>query len=127
MRTDRPILVVEDTEAIRDLIAESLAEEGYAVECAANGAEALAIVERHLPALVLLDLHMPVLDGWGFARALRERELDLPIVVLTAGTDAPRHARAMGAAGYVGKPFALDALLGTVERLCGETARRVSG
>ncbi len=110
----RHILVVEDTAEIRALIADMLTDEGYTVECACNGAEALAAVERDAPALVLLDLHMPVLDGWGFARALTARSLRIPIIVLTAATNAARYTRELGAVGCIRKPFALPDLLATV-------------
>ncbi|HEY7908423.1 MAG TPA: response regulator [Thermomicrobiales bacterium] len=110
------ILVVEDSEEIRDLIADTLTDEGYAVECASNGAEALVAVERDAPALVLLDLHMPVLDGWGFARALTARALHIPIIVLTAATNAARYSKELGAVGCIRKPFALMDLLKTVDQ-----------
>jgi two-component system chemotaxis response regulator CheY len=112
----RHILVVEDTEEIRNLIADMLTDEGYAVECAGDGAEALAAVERDAPALVLLDLHMPVLDGWGFSRALTARALRIPIVVLTAATNAARYSKELGAVGCIRKPFALIDLLKTVDQ-----------
>jgi two-component system, chemotaxis family, chemotaxis protein CheY len=110
------ILVVEDTAEIRDMIADMLTDEGYAVECASNGAEGLAAVERDAPALVLLDLHMPVLDGWGFSRALTARALRIPIVVLTAATNAARYSKELGAVGCIRKPFALTDLLKTVDQ-----------
>lgn len=110
------ILVVEDTAEIRCLIADTLTEEGYAVECASNGAEALAAVERDAPALVLLDMHMPVLDGWGFSRALAARTLRIPIIVLTAATNAARYSKEVGAVGCIRKPFALMDLLRTVDQ-----------
>jgi two-component system, chemotaxis family, chemotaxis protein CheY len=112
----RHILVVEDTAEIRDLIADMLTDEGYAVECARDGAEALAAVERDAPALVLLDLHMPVLDGWGFARALAARALHIPIIVLTAASNAARYSKELGAVGCIRKPFALIDLLKTVDQ-----------
>jgi urea transport system substrate-binding protein len=121
--TNGRILVVDDDRAILDTVAEVLDLEGYPVECAANGAEALERVESHRPRLVLLDMRMPVLDGWGFARALRDRGVDLPIVVMTAAQDARRWADEIGAAGYLSKPFELVDLLTAVEQLGGQTAR----
>src|SRR4051794_16842317 len=103
----RPILIVDDTPEIRALIADTLTDAGYTVECAGDGAEALAAVEQQEPALVLLDLHMPVLDGWGFARVLTDRDRHVPIVVLTAAANAARNAAELGAVGYIRKPFAL--------------------
>lgn len=105
------ILIIDDDPAIRAIIGEVLTEEGYAVESASNGAEGLAAVERMLPALVLLDTRMPVLDGWGFARAVREHGIDLPIVVMTAAQDAVRWSQEIGVQWTLAKPFDLDDLL----------------
>jgi two-component system chemotaxis response regulator CheY len=117
--SDGTILVVDDDPSIRATISEILRMEGYPVEVAANGAEALTTVERSRPGLVLLDMRMPVLDGWGFARGLRERGVDLPILVMTAAQNARRWAEEIGADGYLAKPFDIDDLLDAVERRYG--------
>jgi len=98
-------------------VAEILHDEGYAVRKADNGMEGLAALEQQQPALILLDMRMPVLDGWGFVRALRERGLEVPLVVMTAAQDAGRWAREVGATGFIAKPFDLLELLAVVERL----------
>ena len=112
----RPILVVDDDSSIRETVSEVLNMEGYRVQTARNGLEALRAIEDRAPRLVLLDMRMPLLDGWGFARALRERGLDLPIVVMTAARDARRWAQEIGARGYLAKPFELGDLLSAVEQ-----------
>jgi two-component system, chemotaxis family, chemotaxis protein CheY len=112
-----PILVVDDDDSIRETVAEILEVEGYPVTSAANGEEALEMVARNQPALVLLDMRMPVLDGWGFARELRERGIKLPILVMTAAQNARTWAEEIGADGFVAKPFDLDDLLRKVARL----------
>lgn len=112
------VLVVDDDPSILDTLAEFLDMEGYAVQTATNGAEALDEVERAEPSVVLLDMRMPVLDGWGFAQALRERGRQLPILVMTAAQDARQWAQEVGAAGYVAKPFDLMDLLEAVGRVC---------
>jgi CheY-like chemotaxis protein len=112
---DRPILVVDDDPTILATIAELLDLEGYAVATAANGAEALEYVRRDSPRLVLLDMRMPVMDGWAFARAVKEGGHRLRIVVMTAAHDAPRWAREVGARAHVSKPFEADELIATVE------------
>jgi two-component system chemotaxis response regulator CheY len=117
-----PILVVDDDPSILQTVASILQMEDYEVETARNGAEALAAVERTQPSLVLLDMRMPVLDGWGFARALRERGLELPILVMTAAQDTRRWAEEIGAAGYLAKPFDLTDLLSAVSRHLPESA-----
>lgn len=111
------ILVVDDDPGILSTVAEVLDLEGYSVQTATNGAEALRAVDREEPCLVLLDMRMPVLDGWGFAQAVRERGLTLPIVVMTAAQDARHWADEIGAAGFLAKPFELMDLLVAVERL----------
>lgn len=113
---DAPILVVDDDPTILAVVAELLDLEGYAVATATNGAEALTAVEQQPPRLVLLDMRMPVLDGWGFARAMRERGRPLHILVMTAAQDARRWAEEIGAAGYIAKPFEADDLIAAVKQ-----------
>lgn len=110
------VLVVDDEAPIRELVTAILSFEGYPVESAANGEEALQVIERNPPVLVLLDMRMPKLDGWGFAFELRERGIKVPIVVMTAARDAQRWANEIKADGYIAKPFDLGQLLATVER-----------
>ena len=113
--TDRIILVVDDDPSIRYLVDQVLSEVGYTVRQASNGAEALSVIEGasgdEVPRLIFLDMRMPVLDGWGFAEELRRRELQIPVIVMTAATNARRWATEVGAVGYVEKPFDLDDLI----------------
>jgi two-component system, chemotaxis family, chemotaxis protein CheY len=111
--TTGPILVVDDDASIRDMVADVLRASGYWVREAADGAAALAAVEAERPALVLLDMLMPNVDGWEFARRIRGRART-PIVVLTAHRDPGRVAREIGAEDYVAKPFEIDRLLEAV-------------
>jgi two-component system chemotaxis response regulator CheY len=109
-----PILVVEDEPDIRQLVTEILESVGCDVLEASDGTEALSVLERHRVSLILLDMRMPVLDGWGFARAARQRGIDVPIVVMTAAENAKRWAREVGATDFVAKPFDVTALVATV-------------
>ena len=112
-----PILVVDDDASIVEIVGEILAAEGYAVVTAADGNEALRALDRTRPSLVLLDMRMPGLDGWGFARALAARGGDRPpIVVMTAAENAARWAKEIAADGHLAKPFEIAQLLATVER-----------
>jgi CheY-like chemotaxis protein len=122
MGAEHPILVVDDDATILFSVAELLELEGYVVATATNGAEALEKTGILLPGLVLLDMRMPVLDGWAYARALRDRGVDLPIVIMTAAHDARRWADEIGADGYIAKPFEADALIAAVERIVGKPA-----
>lgn len=114
-----PILVVDDDPAILSAVAEVLSLEGYAVETAANGALALEQVDARIPSLVLLDMRMPIVDGWSFARAIHERGLRLPTVVMTAAHNAAAWAREIEADGFLPKPFEIAELLAVVRRHAG--------
>ena len=118
-----PILVVDDDPGILAVVAEALDLEGYAVRTATNGAEALALVAEERPSLVLLDMRLPVLDGWGFAHAIKVLGIALPILVMTAAQDARRWAAEIDAQGYLAKPFELTELFGAVERLLPDSPR----
>jgi CheY-like chemotaxis protein len=117
------VLVVDDDPDILDAICDILQAEGYRVERARHGLEALERVAARRPDLILLDLMMPVMDGVAFAQALRDRKMyeGLPIVVISADGN-PQRAAAVGAQVYLAKPFDIDALLGAVSRLVGEEA-----
>ena len=110
------ILVVDDEASIRETVAEILELEGYSVAVACDGGEALQLIEQQLPALVLLDMRMPVMDGWGFASAVNERGIKVPILVMTAAQSAKDWAEEVNADGYLAKPFELLDLLDSVER-----------
>ena len=118
MAPHRRVLVVDDDRAIRDVVSETLGLEGYEVDTASNGLEALAKMREQVPDAVVLDLMMPGLDGWGFVERCRtEPSLDeVPIVVMSAGHRAATVANQIGAAGYISKPFDLDELLEAVEQ-----------
>jgi CheY-like chemotaxis protein len=112
------VLVVDDDPDIVATVVDILQFEGYATQTARNGAEALEVVEQSRPNVVLLDMRMPVLDGWGFAREVQRRCLAVRILVMTAAQDARAWAAEIHADGYVPKPFDLPQLLHEVERLC---------
>ncbi len=113
------IAVVEDEAEIRSLIVEELEDEGYEVACAGNGAEGLKLIQDFKPQLVLSDITMPVLDGYGMLEGLRELKAfsSTPIVFLSALADR-RHiiqGKKMGVDDYVTKPIDFELLLATVE------------
>jgi two-component system, chemotaxis family, chemotaxis protein CheY len=120
-----PILVVDDDEGIRSFVEMALDGEGYRVSTATNGAAALELVSQQAPDLILLDMRMPVMDGWAFTRAYRSRPgPHAPIVVITAARDAGERAAQVNADDYLGKPFDLDELLNLVERYVGRNRAR---
>ena len=114
-----PILIVEDDPDLRLVHSEILGEEGYPVLTAADGVEALEVVERTgPPAVILLDLRMPRMNGWDLAARLREhaRWCEIPIVVVAAHYRIAEEAAAIGARAWLHKPVSMDAML----RLVGE-------
>lgn len=118
------ILAVDDDPSILGLMTDILTGEGYRVLPAANGLEALRVLEGTRPCVVLLDMRMPTLDGWGFASAMKDRGLQLPVVVVTAAENARAWAQEIGADAYLAKPFQLKDLLRVVERFCAPAGDR---
>jgi DNA-binding response OmpR family regulator len=110
---------VDDDPDIRDLLVTALADEGYVAESARNGRDALDVLDGFKADVVVLDLMMPVMDGWTFAQRMKER-WSIPIVVLSAANDITRHADSLGAADVVPKPFDLEQLLPTIARVAGD-------
>jgi DNA-binding response OmpR family regulator len=112
------VLVVDDDPAIRGLVADALREEGYAVDLAAHGREALEAMRARRPSTVILDLMMPVMDGFSFIEACHRERLcvDVPIVVISAVQDALRRIKEIPVHACMAKPFDLDDLVRTVGR-----------
>jgi CheY-like chemotaxis protein len=110
------ILVVDDDPDIRTFVHMILEEEGYAVQGAGDGREALARVQQQRPSLILLDLNMPVMSGWELHEELRTHQVGVPVVYMSAAQRACGEAEQHGAQGYLAKPFGLGELLNTVER-----------
>lgn len=112
------VLVVEDDAALRELLALILEGEGLDVETAANGKEALDRITSRSPSVILLDMSMPVMDGWQFCRELDRRSGPRPrIIVVTAATDPARRADEVHADAWLAKPFDRDRLVTVVHRL----------
>ena len=116
------ILVVDDDEAIREVLSGVLSDEGYSVVCAANGAAALtALAHMATPSLVLLDLMMPVMSGWEFLEEVQvdARYAKIPIIIVSA-------MAAPGVCDHIAKPIELERLLAAVAHWCGppRTGRR---
>ena len=106
------VLVVDDDPAIRDIIGTVLEDEGYRVEHAANGREALDTADRCRPHAVVLDVMMPVLDGWEFLAHWSKRPVEqrAPVLVVSA-VGGSQSAVALGARDFLAKPFDLETLL----------------
>lgn len=114
----RPVLIVEDDAAIRDVLLLTLGEEGIPAIAVANGRDALAAVRWRDPALILLDLNLPVLDGVGVLRALRATGCETPVLLMTADPRGSELGPGDGVSGHVPKPFNIDDLLDAIAILC---------
>lgn len=114
----RSVIVVDDDPAILDLVEMVLDEEGYTVRTASNGLEALDLLQSQQPSLVLLDLMMPVMDGWTFCRTVKDNAetSNLPIVVMSADLHLGQKADDIRADDFLLKPFDIDNLLEMVAR-----------
>ena len=108
------ILVVEDDDAVREVTTAVLESGGYTVRAVSDGPSALTAATAERPALVLLDLSLPVLDGWQVLARMRAADTTLPIILLTGHVLGADRAREAGAAATVLKPFDIDALLSVV-------------
>jgi two-component system chemotaxis response regulator CheY len=110
------VLVVEDDESLREVMSWTLSDSGFEVAAVENGAEALAFVTANPPKLILLDMRMPVMDGWEFARRYRSSPgPHAPIVVVTAAADARGLAAQIEANGFLEKPFDVEELITIVQ------------
>jgi CheY-like chemotaxis protein len=114
------ILIVEDDPDILSSLAEAIREEGFEVETAANGYQALSRLEHQRADLILLDLMMPLMDGWKFLEIARRRfpALNAPVVLLSAVHNLTEEARRLGVSGFLAKPFDLEDVARVVHQLC---------
>ncbi len=115
------VLVVDDDGGIRGVLSEILQDEGHRVESAGNGLEALHKLQGSTkPCVILLDLMMPVMNGWEFMHRRQDdtRLASIPVVVISADAQVGEKAAAIGAVDYLTKPINLDRLLDTVQRYC---------
>ncbi len=119
------VLVVEDQKNVARFIAKGLREQAYAVDVAEDGAEGLAMTEIARYDIIVLDLMLPVVDGFEVCRRLRERGVETPILMLTARDDKSARIEGLdtGADDYLTKPFDFDELLARMRALLRRAAR----
>jgi CheY-like chemotaxis protein len=114
MAQGKDILLVEDDYDVRDMMTLFLESEGFHVVAASNGQEAIDYLEHSpLPSLILLDLMMPVMNGWEFRQRQRQDPSlsQIPVVVISADSNVREKAARLGVAGYLAKPIEFDTLL----------------
>ena len=111
------VLVIDDDDAVCEILREALTDDGYAVATVPHGAAALELVKHHRPAVIILDLRMPIMDGWSFAEQYRRQATPAAsLILLTALKDIEESARRIGAATFIQKPFELTDVLTKIER-----------
>ena len=123
MSRDKPILLVEDNELNRDMLIRRLNRAGLEVISAGDGQQALDLMVSARPAVVLMDMNLPVMDGWTACRKAREDERirDIPIIALTAHAMEADRLQAMeaGCDDYATKPVDFPGLLSKISNLTG--------
>jgi CheY-like chemotaxis protein len=115
----KKILVVEDDTATREALSMALGAEGFGVVSAANGQDALGVLRNgERPDLILLDLMMPIMDGWQFRREqTRDPGLSaIPVVILSADGNVQQKATSLHAAGYLQKPVDVENLVEVIHK-----------
>jgi two-component system chemotaxis response regulator CheY len=117
----KTILVVDDSNAVRQSVAFTLEQAGYTVIQAVDGMDGVSKSEAHKPDLIITDVNMPNLDGIGLVRKVRENPANkfLPIIVLTTEAQKTKmdEGKEAGATGWIVKPFDADKLLGVVKKV----------
>ena len=117
------VLAVDDSRTMRDMISMALEDQGFAVSTAEDGVEGLKALEEHAPDVIITDINMPRLDGFGCIDAVRSREASrvTPILVLTTenSDELKVRARTSGATGWIIKPFDQEKLIRVLHSVAG--------
>jgi CheY-like chemotaxis protein len=115
----KKILVVEDDTSIRELLIEILEDEGYCVSSSTNGSEGLKALELSIPDLIIMDIMMPVMDGYSFRKELLKNATwnAIPVLAMSAQAQSEQKLELHGFANFINKPLELNHLLETVSAL----------
>lgn len=117
------VLAIDDSRTMRNLIAATLSENGFDVHLASDGVEGLEQLDKAAPDLIITDINMPRMDGFGVIEGVRASltHADIPILVLTteSGAELKARARKSGATGWIVKPFDDQRLVSTIHRVLG--------
>jgi DNA-binding response OmpR family regulator len=120
--SQRKILVADDEDLLRDALVSKLRGQGFDVSSAVDGEDAIAIMEREHFDLILLDLTMPKIDGFGVLQHVRQTHPSTKIIMLTGYGELKNaiHSKKLGADDFISKPFDYKDLLTTIDRLLGD-------
>ena len=117
------ILTVDDSRTMRDMLKFALISAGFDVRQAEDGVHGMEVLNSHRPDVIVTDINMPRMDGFGFIEAVRanDEHAGIPILVLTTEGDAEKKARAKnaGATGWIVKPFDPEKLVAAIRRVAG--------
>ena len=117
----KKVLTVDDSRTIRNMLLVTLNNAGFDIVQAEDGIEGLEVLEESNPDVIVTDINMPRLDGFGFIEGVRQNDRDraIPILVLTTESDAEKknRAREAGATGWIVKPFDPSKLIAAIERV----------
>ena len=117
----KTVLTVDDSRTMRDMLMLALSEAGYRVIQAEDGLHGLEVLQSEQPDVIVTDINMPRMDGFGFIEGVRgtQRHRAVPILVLTTESDAAKkeRARSAGATGWIIKPFDPDKLVNAIRRV----------
>ncbi len=113
------LLLVEDNEMNRDMLSRRLERKGYTVVCAEDGQQAIDLAASERPALILMDMSLPVVDGWEATKRIKAQAPVIPIIALTAHAmdGDERKARDAGCDDYDTKPIQFERLLDKIQKL----------
>jgi CheY-like chemotaxis protein len=118
----KTIAIIDDEYGLADVLEATLSDAGYRVLVAPNGVRGLELMASDVPALVLLDYMMPLLDGPGVLRAMRadRRLASVPVVLMSAMAEPVVRSRCQGYAAFLRKPFGYEDLLSVIQRILGD-------
>lgn len=122
------VLYVEDEESLAMIVKDSLESHGFQVHHVSNGGQALANQQRHTPDVIVLDIMLPLMDGFSIATEIRKTDLHTPIIFLTAMTQTDDVVKGfkLGATDYIRKPFKIEELIVRIEASLKKTDRTTS-
>ena len=125
--TEATIVVVDDEPSIRELLVASLHFAGYEVETAASGSEAIEVISRTKPDMIILDVMLPDIDGFTVTRRIRQEGITAPVLFLTARDDTQDKVMGLTVGGddYVTKPFSLEEVVARIRAILRRTREQV--
>ena len=126
---DKTLLVIDDVELHRDILKRRLEKLGYKVEVAGDGQEGLLLLSKKIISLILLDLNMPVMNGFTFLEKVKSNNkfADIPVVIASSfdDEDIARDCLAFGASGFISKPYNMEQIISQIKSCLGNNQMRV--